>query len=142
MSIIESIRTFISTCPHLPLYYGSFNVNYLDRDANSYMIEESPGEPIIKTYINGDKLKKYNFIFASREIYSEDLNQNIENSGFYENLQDWIEECNDRGNFPTLPDNKYAQKIEVTTGAYVFDTEHDKCQYQIQMCLTYYHKKV
>lgn len=142
MSIIESIKDFISSCPHLPLYYNSFNVNYLDRDANSYMIEESPGTPIVKKFINGDCIKKYNFIFASREIYSEDLNQNIENSGFYEKLEDWIEDCNNKGILPVLGKNKEAQKIDITTSAYLFDNELDRCQYQIQMCLTYFQKKI
>lgn len=141
MSIMESIKEFISSCPHLPLYYNSFNVNYLDRDSNSYMIEESPGDPIVKTYINGDTIKKYNFVFASREIYSEDLNQNIQNSGFYEKLQDWIEECNNKNILPDLGDNKISQNIKVTTSAYLFDNELDRCQYQIQMCLTYFQKK-
>lgn len=139
--IIDSIRNFIKDCPHLSSLTKAINVNYLDREANSYSIEETPCDPIIKSYINGDCIKRYNFVLASREIYSNDVMQNLNNSKFYERFSDWIDECNYNGNLPVLDNNKEAKEIKVTTNGYIFDAEMDRCQYQIQMSLKYYHKK-
>lgn len=140
--IINAIRDFIRQCPHMPDFARMVNVNYLEREANSYMIEETPCDPIVKRYVNGDCVKRYNFTLASREIYSDDVMQNLNNSGFYEKFSDWIENCNFNRQLPVLEDGKEAIKIKVTTSGYIFDTEMDKCQYQIQMSLEYFHKKL
>lgn len=139
--IIDSIRNFIKDCPHIPSFVRMINVNYLDRESSSYMIEETPCDPIVKKYVNGDSIKRYNFVLASREIYGNDVMQNINNSGFYEKFSDWIEDCRLTKNLPVLEDRKSCMDIKVTTSGYIFDTEMDKCQYQIQMSLIYYHKK-
>ena len=48
--IIESIRNYIRTCPHLQEFDNvvRVNVNYLDADTDSYSIEEIPSDPILK----------------------------------------------------------------------------------------------
>lgn len=144
MNVIESIRNFIKTCPYLQDYLGAtapkVNVDYLDNEVISYSIQRVPANPVIKTYINGDKKKQEVFVFCSRESYGEDVFNNLENIGFYENFARWIEEQNRLCNFPLLDKNCEVEKIELTTNGYAFQTDLDKAQYQIQMKLIYIEK--
>lgn len=139
--IIESIRNYIRTCPHLDTYNNAIkvNVNYLEPNADTYSIEEIPIDPIVKKYINGDTVRQYAFIFASREPYGSDVLQNIDNSGFYEKFADWIEDNNDNGILPVL-ENLESLGIEVTSTGYAFAVTEDTAQYQIQLRLKYIKK--
>ena len=142
MTIIESIRDFIKQCPYLSDYYKSIGVDYLADTTVSYSIEEVPVDPIVKTYVNGDKLKQYVFIFCSKEDYSSDVRQNIENSGFYEEFEEWLSRTTRSRNLPIMSDGKEAQSIKAITSGYAFATDGDKAQYQIQVRLEYYQKSI
>ena len=52
MSIIESIRNYLLTCPYLK-ELSDVNVDFLPDDPTTYSIEQTPTEPIIKTYLDG-----------------------------------------------------------------------------------------
>ena len=95
--IIESIRNFIRDMSCLETFNNAIrvNVNYLEPNVDTYSIEEMPIEPILKKYIDGSSIRQYAFIFTSREPYSSDVIQNIDNSGFYEKFADEIETKND-----------------------------------------------
>jgi hypothetical protein len=137
--IMESVRTFIKTCPFLLEFDGFINVNvdYLGEEITTYSIEEIPCEPILKKYIGGGALKQCQFIFASREPYGSDVMQNILNSSFYEDFQNWIEEQNNLGNLPILTDGSESQEIKVLSNGYAFQVSEDKGRYQIDLRLKY-----
>ena len=137
--LLESIRNFISRCPHLE-EFSPINVDYLDKDAVNYSIEAIPSQPILKQYVDGSSVRQLNFIFASREIYGKDEISNIHNSGFYEHFASWIEEQSNKGVLPILRDGRESIKIEVLTPGYVFQTDIDRGQYQIQLKLIYFQK--
>ena len=65
-SIIECIRDFIKKCPHLPDYYKSIGVDYLDSGVASYMIEAVPCKPVVKWYVNGTSIRQYAFHLYTR----------------------------------------------------------------------------
>lgn len=137
--IIDSIRDYIKQCPFLEEFNNAIrvNVNYLDSEIDTYSIEEVPTQPIIKRYVNGDTLRQYDFIFTSKEPYGSDVFQNIENSGFYEKLADWIETNSDNDIFPILKKGMEATDVSVTTTGYAFSVTEDTAQYQIQLKLKY-----
>lgn len=139
MLIIESVRNFIKKCPKIKTFDDavSVNINYLNEKPDTYSIEEVPVNPIVKRYVGGSTLRQKVFMFCSRNNYGEDIFNNINNSGFYEEFAEWIEEMNKKGELPILDDNKEAQKIEVITNGYAFNTEVDKARYQIEFRLTY-----
>ena len=138
--IIKALMEYISTCPYLYEFNKGINVDYLDNDSTTYSIEEVPCDPIVKRYINGDTKRQYDFIFASRESYSDDVLQNIENSGFYEDFLNWIEQENAQGNLPILEGNKEAVELKVSTTGYAFQTDENSARYQIQLKLIYLQK--
>lgn len=140
MTIIESIRDYILKCPYLE-DLAKVNVNFLPRDPNNYSIEEVPSQSgsVIKRYLDGTTEREFNFIFACIFDYSEDLQINIENSGFFENFQEWIEENNLNGIYPALKEGLEPNSLTVTTTGYLFyvSEKMDRAIYQIQLKLIY-----
>lgn len=140
--IIKALRDYIRTCPHLDTFNNAIkvNVNYLEPETDTYSIEEVPIEPILKTYVNGDSIRQYAFIFTSREPYGVDVLQNIDNSGFYEKFADWIENQNNNEIFPLLTNRLEPLEIKVTSTGYAFAVTEDTAQFQIQLRLKYLKK--
>ena len=137
-SIIECIRDFIKKCHHLPDYYKSIGVDYLDSGVASYMIEAVPCKPVVKWYVNGTSIRQYAFHFSSREAYSADIIEQLENSRFYENFAGWLENCSNAGDLPELTGGKVARSITATTPGYLYDAEQGTGQYVIQCNLIYF----
>lgn len=140
--IIDSLRNYIRTCPHLDTFNNAIkvNVNYLESNPDTYSIEEVPIQPILKKYVNGDSVRQYAFIFTSREPYGSDVLTNIDNSGFYEKFAEWIENNNDIGNLPVLENGLESLEIKVTSTGYAFAVTEDSAQFQIQLKLKYFKK--
>lgn len=138
MSIIESIRTFICTCPFLK--DGVINVDYLGDTPTEYTVDGVPTTTTVKKYTDGGELKQYTFYFGSREYYGEDTLKNIENSKFYEDFAQWLKDKTDKKELPVLSTGKTAQKIEALSTGYMFDNSGGNARYQIQARLIYFEK--
>ena len=138
MKIIESIQKYIQECPLLP-EFSRLCVDYLPQGTNTYSIEEVPAQAILRTNIDGSTERQFLFVFASRLFYSEELRNNIDNSGFFEDFAEWLEEQTDNDNLPELEAGKKASKIEAISSGYLFDVSGDlaTARYQIQCRLTY-----
>ena len=137
MSITESIRTYLCTCPFLK--DGIINVDYLGEKPTEYTVECVPAAKEAKRYTDGSSLKQYLFLFASREYYGQDVLTNIENSRFYEQFSNWISQQDKKGIYPVL-ENGIPQKIETLSSGYLFHGNGTDARYQIQCRLTYYEK--
>src|SRR5699024_1670470 len=124
-------------CPLLDMY-ARLNIDYLGVNPTEYTIDSVPTTEIVKEYVDGGAIKQFVFVFGSREYYGPDALQNIENSGFYEQFADWLEEQTREGNLPVLEGNKEPIKIEATTTGYLFDASEENGRYQIQCRLIYY----
>ena len=135
MKVIEAIRDYISNCPALETF--NINVNYLEDDYDSFSIEETPCDPVVKRYIDGSMMKQCQFVFTSKEPYSADVIGNIDNSNFYEEFSNWIETNNKEGIFPSLEEGLEPTQIKVISSPYVITTEEDKSIYQVQLNLIY-----
>lgn len=135
-SIIAGISSFFMACPLLQ--DGVFRVNALGDQAIEYNIETGVFNPILKKYVTGDTLRQYQFNFVSREYYSMDRIQNIQNSEFYEQFAEWVEEKNALGQFPELPEGCEPDSLSVLSSGYIMDISMRNARYQIQLQLVYY----
>lgn len=135
MSIIESVKEYMSECPLLK--DGKINVDFLDSHDANYTIEPIPCEPVVKHYIGGSTLRQYEFILASREFFGTDVVQNIQNSAFYEDFAKWIEDNNRDKKFPVMSDDQSAEKIEVLTHGCLMTEDAKTAVYQIQLKMSY-----
>lgn len=135
-SIIQGITDFFMKCPLLK--DGAFRVDALSDKGVEYTIETGIFTPVVKTYVNGDTDRIYQFNFGSREFYSMDRLQNIKNIEFYEKFAEWVEEQNRNENFPEMPEKCYPQGLTVLSPGYIFDSTMKNARYQIQLQLEYY----
>ena len=140
--IIESVKKYIESCPLLE-GFKSLCVDYLPEKTDTYSIEGIPAQTVIRSYVDGSTERQFVFVFAARLFYSEEIRNNIENSGFYEAFADWLEEQSEAGNLPELPSGKTASKIEAMSSGYLFDIAGDlsNARYQIQCRLIYDEEK-
>ena len=122
MTIIEAIRTYLSDCPMLLNLGSRVKVDFLQEKGKSVSIEPLPVNPV-----------------AVKFPYSDEAAMNVENSGFFEEFADWLEEQNDLDHLPDLGEGKQATKIEVTSNGYLFGITQDMKygRYQIQCRLLY-----
>ena len=128
-SIIQGLTDFFLKCPLLK--EGVFNVNALGFEPIEYSIDVGVFEPVIAWYVNGDTLRQYDFSLSSREFYTLDRIENIQNSAFYEELADWVENQND------MEVLCHAQSLECLTSGYVYSESMKDARYTIQFKLTY-----
>lgn len=138
MTIIESVQNYIAECPLL----GEFSrlcVDFLHENANSYSIEEVPAQAVIRRYVDGTSERQFVFVFAARLFYSDEVRNNIDNSGFYERFAEWLEEQTAADDLPILANGKIATQIEAMSSGYLFDISGDfsNARYQIQCRLIY-----
>jgi len=138
MSIIESIRNYIMTCPYLE-ELAKVNVDFLPDDPTTYSIEQTPSEPIIKRYLDGATDRQITFVFACRMLYNDELINNINNSGFFEKFQDWLFDNSENDIFPELEEGLDPYRIEAISSGYLYDISGDltNARYQIQCRLLY-----
>lgn len=133
-NLIDSIRTFVLTCPFLQ--DGRVNVNYLGEEM-AYSIDPLPSDPIIARYVDGGAKKQFQFAFTSQEEYDQDKRINIESSGFFQDFGEWLEKQSYSGTFPELEDGKVPSKLETLNSGYLYDVDGDKARYRIECRLIY-----
>ena len=135
--IINALRTYMLACPLLE-DLRKLSIDYLGTGDLAYSIDSVPADSIVKRYADGGALKQYLFVFASKEFSGSDPLEQLDNLGFYENLEAWFEEMTEKGTLPVLDGGRIAEKLEATTSGYIFDaSEETKARYQIQARLTY-----
>lgn len=133
--IIRCIRDYILKFPKLK--DGCLLIDYLGDKAVEYTVEAVPCDPIYKVYVDGEKVKQFLFLFASREFFEGDVNTCIDNLHFYEKFEDWVEKNNEDGILPDLGGNKAPVSLEVLTRGYVLSADEETARYQIQLRLVY-----
>ena len=135
-SIIQAVTDYFRSCPLLK--DGVFRVDALGTSGIEYTIETGTFDPIIQKFVDGSSIRQYQFSFGSREYYSMDRIQNIQNSTFYEELAEWIEEQSRTGNLPELPEGMDAEELQILSPGYIFDVTTKFARYQIPLRLIYF----
>lgn len=135
----ENLRTWFRGCPLLAPS-SRFRVDYLAENPTEYAIYSVPSSLSYHENVLGeeilDDVQAINFIFASKESYGADVDQNLGNLGFYEGVVAWILEQNAARKFPTINEGR-VRSIVPTLTAYPVETGTDAAKYQIQIRLTY-----
>lgn len=135
--MIEEVRDYIAGCPYLE-EYGELNIEYLVDKVNTYSINESVGyNPVISEDIVGNQERQFLFTFDSKLRWNEDIQNNIDNSKFFEDFRNWLEENNKNEIFPDI---EGIYKIEALTNGYIFATSSNEAIYRIQCRLEYFKK--
>nr|DAN92084.1 MAG TPA: Minor capsid protein from bacteriophage [Caudoviricetes sp.] len=133
-AIIDKVRKYIAKCPYLK-EYAELNVEYLQDKVNTYSINENAGyDPIINKFFVGAEMQ-FLFTFDSKLAWNEDIQNNIDNSKFFENFKNWLEEKKKNKEFPEIPG---CYDIGANTNGYIFATNANEAIYRIQCYLKYF----
>lgn len=136
MSIIESLKNYLATCPELS--EKEININYLSQKPDSFAIDNVAKNPIVKRYIGGETIRQYCFLLAGRVVYDQDTKSNLAVSSFFEKFEKWIETQNKARIFPDLGAmNLIPIAIEVTKSGEILDTARTSARIQFELRLLY-----
>ena len=133
-NLINNIRKFILTCSFLQ--DGRVNVDYIGEEMG-YSIDPLPCDPIVQRYTDGGAKKQFQFAFTSQEEYDQDSRINIENSGFFQMFDEWLEKQSFNENFPELGKGKIPILMETLNSGYLYDVNGVNAKYRIECRLIY-----
>ena len=143
MSVAGKVKEFIETCPFLEEFgqatYPVVNLNMLEENPTMYSIEETPAEPIVKRYANGDSVRQYVFSLCSRELYGPVENEKT--AEFYEKFSDWLEDCTREGFLPALSGQLQSKSKYQDTHGYHYEKGGTSFPNRNQCQFVYYKRR-
>lgn len=146
---IAAMREWLKTCPLIAEEQSetgaAFRISGLSPEpVAEFSIEDSPTDPVLVHYFSGRQMAK-SYLFLSRREYSEAQSVAIANSGFFEQLTDWVLAQNDRHRLPDLSacgSGKRPLNVSVTSSGYIVTSAAGACKMQLQLKLVYYQPKL
>lgn len=139
MNIIEAVRQFVRTYP--PLAGERLNVDFLPAKEGSYSIGVTPCNEWVKQYVDGSGIKQFLFALTSREAFGEEVRQQLDNLGFYEDFSDWLDRQTMARALPNLGPGRTPLELKATTSGYAFIPDTKTARYQIQCRMIYIQEK-
>ena len=89
------------------------NFNFSPESPNSISLLTNYSDKVRKKYITGDALKEYGFsIIIVKEYSSESDDLNLEAMNFAQTFMEWLEEQNEKKEYPDFGDNCTSEKME------------------------------
>ena len=133
-----SMRTWLRSCTQIESA-RLFGADYLG-DEESYSLDVTPTALKYRENILGDMVlqekQEQNFVFASRDPYGADYQQNLDNLAFFQAVAKWIIDQNNARNFPEWEGGEVVA-IVPTLSAYPITMGSAYARYQIQIKVTY-----
>ena len=93
-----------------------------------------PVQPIVEKWIVPIEKRREVYNFTSRKIYSKDVDTNLKNIGFYEEIETKIVQNNKN---KILPEIKGIEEIECLNCGSMQDTTNETAIFSIQIQITY-----
>ena len=135
----QQLREWFRGCPALSRK-NRFRINYLSESPTEYALYSVPTGLNYTENVLGESVPKsiqtLNFIFASKEAYSADVQQNLAALSFYDEIVEWVIAQNVVRNFPKIQEGKVISIVPTLT-AFPSEVGSDSAKYQIQLKLTY-----
>ena len=135
----DRFRAWLRSCPTIAnsKYFGA---DFIGEKSTEYSVFSVPSTLRYRENILGHKVlrstQEQDFIFAARVPYGRDVQQNLENLAFFQDVASWIADQNKIENFPEW-DGGTISAIEVSnTGAPVM-TDSAAARYQFTIKVTY-----
>lgn len=136
---IEELRKWFRECPAVE-NSNRFGVNHLSEKPTEYALYSVPSSLQYHENVLGERVlldnQTENYIFASKESYGADIEQNIAVLGWYQNIILWIIEQNNIENFPKIAGGK-VKSITPTLSPYPAEVGSSVAKYQIQLAVNY-----
>lgn len=128
MSILKSLQDYLKDYSNMVI-----QTNIISKDPGSYAIAPT-GNNKSSEDVLGNKTYENNYVFYAKEIVGNEVDRQ-DNQDFLEDFQEWIEEKEEKGEYPILP-GKYKVNGMSVSNALLFDVKDDGLGiYQIQIKL-------
>lgn len=135
----EKLRLWFRNCPAL-LPGNRFRVDYLSEGPTEYALYAVPSQIQYRENVLGEEvpasIQSIKYIFASKNPYGSDVEQNLANLGFFDEIVGWIIQQNAIRNFPEMNGGR-VKSIVPTLTAFPVEIGSDVARYQIQLRVTY-----
>ncbi|QIK70839.1 hypothetical protein G7062_11275 [Erysipelothrix sp. HDW6C] len=124
--MIEAVRGFLRGFSKIE-ETDIFNVEYLPEYATSFSLieEQMVNGGILNTFLNGVTRREYRVTLQCVFDYDKALEVNVDNSSFLKDFQEWIEQQNDKEEYPMIP---RIQSMKVDTTPYLQAVSADQTQ--------------
>lgn len=143
MSNAEYVRSILMNYPAIRDSQDAVHIDFLGMTPTQYSIRGMETQGVVKTYLNGDTLRRFGFMLESARSTLQDA-QRASNQALYENLAQWLETQTRQRTLPAMDNGLRAMGIAATGTAYLVEAEDAQSQetgiYRMQMELTYYQK--
>ena len=100
--MVIDILNYIISCPYLSDF--NHNVDFLGKNPYSLSVSGRCKSEIVKQYTDGDVLLKDTYSVKLRLPYGVDMEKNLDNCRFLENVRQWFSDSSARGILPGLLD--------------------------------------
>lgn len=110
------------------------NADMLSDKIDDYSLDKIPTASVIETWITGDEIHRDVYAFRSRKAYSQDVINNLENIGFFEQFETIISSNNKAG---ILPDIDNVESIECLNCATLQSANGKQAEFIIQIQVTF-----
>lgn len=135
MSIISYLRNLVSECPYLKEF------NEVVSNEDGYSLKEVPvEEPLVKNYINGDSVNKYEFMFTTNKAYDIGTIENLIDTEFDKHLLLYLKRRLKDINLQDVDENRKIESIKASLSAEALQDVTGSYKYQIKFILNYYEK--
>ena len=133
-----ALRVWLRQCPAVERG-RLFGADYL-ADDESYSLDVTPTALQYRENILGEMVlrenQEQNFVFASRDPYGPEFQQNLDNLGVMQEVSAWIIEQNNARNFPQWEGGEVTA-IVPTLSAYPIAMGSAYARYQMQIKVSY-----
>lgn len=114
------------------------NVDMLSNNINNYSLDKIPTSSVVEKWINGVEIHRDVYSFRSRTTYSQDVDNNLENAGFFEKFEYIINSNNKEG---ILPNIDGIESIECLNHGTLLSDDNKTAVFDIQIQIVYILKK-
>jgi len=117
-SFAQGIKEFLET--YTPLAGGVY-VEFVGEQPTEYAVVMLPELEKIQEYIVHGGIYGRHFLLNMRAATVEDADR-LQNSGFYEDFQEWLMSQTEAGTLPTLPSGYTALSIEALSNGFLMES--------------------
>ena len=128
-SIIEWLKGFNSARK-----LERIDTDYQSATVDSYALVKEPIRNV-KNYLSGKKVITSHYTFHARLSNVENV-ERIENNGFGEELENWVDRMNRRQQYPNIEDARVTD-VDITTPFCIGITEDNSAVYQLTLAIQY-----
>lgn len=141
MSVADYMTNLLLTCPHIAVGPLDLHVDSAESRPTNYSIDSEPVSPVLKHYLNGDRLKQYVFSLGARKETFDDEDRK-ENAATFEQVSRWMEQQTRSRVLPPMGVGQQPMRLEALDSVYLLERAEDNETglYAMQCRLTYYEK--